>query len=50
MKNPEPDLIVGLKRDHVNMRHVIDVLGRQLERYQLKRQISEDLLTEIADI
>lgn len=49
MKNPEPDLIVGLKRDHVNMRHVIDVLGRQLERYQLKRQISEDLLTEIAD-
>ena len=49
MKNSEPDLIAHLRRDHVNMRRVIDVLGRQLERYQMKRQISNDLLTEIAD-
>lgn len=49
MKKTEPELIVQLKRDHANMRCVIDVLGRQLEHYQQTRKIPDDLLAELAD-
>jgi hemerythrin-like domain-containing protein len=49
MKNPEPEVITQLKRDHENMRRVIDVLGSQLERHQQRRRVSDDLLAEIVD-